>query len=830
MKQKKVFGVLTALVIILSMPSFPKGRLSAKAVTTSEVTSRVLELIDEYVGTQWNDDYYGIQCKGFANLMYYKIFGVTNIGVYDSQKYYIPNASESIEIGRLDFDQMSEEAARDLLLEGYCGDFIQVRRRGKSWGHSMILVGADESGISVFDCNSDGNNTVKHYYISFADFFDKNSAMSLYRYENYESDSPETVNHTPVGAVDVISSPSPGYIRVQGWAYDEDDLDKSLEVHVYVGGPANGGQAGEGHCYVINANEACPDLNKNGIRGNHRFDTLIRVDETGNQEVYVYAINIGSGNTNPFIKSGTVNIAAATSYKAVFDANGGKLANNKTVESPDASSPQLEYGSGNYYSISWLNPTRTGYTFTGWYTAKSGGTKIYGADGKCVNDGKYWSNYTYCNHGDMTVYAQWTANEYTLTYEPNGGTVSPTSDKIKQDSAYSLPTPTRTGYTFTGWYTAKSGGTKINSGSKFTAGANQTLYAQWTEVISPFEGSGTKDDPYLITSKEDLEKMRDLVNDNAMTSAFGSSYYLQTADIDLNNEKWTPIGKNFKDGVQGALPNFKGFYNGNYHSIKGLYVSESDKFAGLFGSINNKGIVENLEVYGTVLSESNSVGGIAGEISDATIRNCGFYGDIQTSDGEAGGVLGYLWQCGTVENCFHQGTVKNSNKVAGGLIGSIQTGKSDDNACVNNCYHSGKVEGASGMFGSLVGRIAHGGDMKGRTVINNCYVLKSDADVSYNSGAEAKIDISPLTENQLKASAEDLGKSFAAGLKGGYPVLRIRGDVNADRIFSVADVVLLEKWLLNGSAQISDQIAADICEDNRLDVFDMIAARKLLLQ
>ena len=120
--------------------------------------------------------------------------------------------------------------------------------------------------------------------------------------------------------------------------------------------------------------------------------------------------------------------------------------------------------------------------------------------------------------------------------------------------------------------------------------------------------------------------------------------------------------------------------------------------------------------------------------------------------------------------------------------------------------------------------------MKGRTVIYNCYVLKSDADVSYNSGAEAKIDISPLTENQLKASAEDLGKSFAAGLKGGYPVLRIRGDVNMDRIFSVADVVLLEKWLLNGSAQISDQIAADICEDNRLDVFDMIAARKLLLQ
>ena len=261
----------------------------------------------------------------------------------------------------------------------------------------------------------------------------------------------------PVGAVDVISSPSPGYIRVQGWAYDEDNLNTSLKVHVYVGGPANGGQAGEGHCYIIDANAACPDLNKNGIKGNHRFDTLIKVDESGNQDVYVYAINIGTGNTNPLIKSGTVNISKLN-YKVTFDANGGSV-------SP--TSKEVTYGL-TYGTLP--TPTRYGYSFNGWYTAKTGGTKI--TDSTKVTLG-----------GNQTLYAQWTAKEYTITYDANGGSVSPTSAKIKMDAAYpSLPVPERFGFTFNGWFTEKTGGTKITSSAKFIAGTNQTLYAQWIAV------------------------------------------------------------------------------------------------------------------------------------------------------------------------------------------------------------------------------------------------------------------------------------------------------------------------------------------------------------
>jgi len=68
----------------------------------------------------------------------------------------------------------------------------------------------------------------------------------------------------------------------------------------------------------------------------------------------------------------------------------------------------------------------------------------------------------------------------TVTYNANGGSVSPTSATVSSGSATTLPTPTRTGYTCTGWYTASSGGGKAgNAGASYTVSSNTTLYAQW---------------------------------------------------------------------------------------------------------------------------------------------------------------------------------------------------------------------------------------------------------------------------------------------------------------------------------------------------------------
>ena len=114
-------------------------------------------------------------------------------------------------------------------------------------------------------------------------------------------------------------------------------------------------------------------------------------------------------------------------------------------------------------------PTRTGYTFAGWYTAASGGSRI-------TSDSTVEAS-----SGD-TLYAHWTGNPYSVTYDANGGgTPSQAGKTVTYGSAYGdLATVSRTGYTFAGWYTQKEGGTKVTSSTTVETAENHTLYAHWT--------------------------------------------------------------------------------------------------------------------------------------------------------------------------------------------------------------------------------------------------------------------------------------------------------------------------------------------------------------
>lgn len=127
-------------------------------------------------------------------------------------------------------------------------------------------------------------------------------------------------------------------------------------------------------------------------------------------------------------------------------------------------------------------PTRTGYTFNGYFTATSGGTKYYNADGSSA---KNWDKTT-----ATTLYAQWTANEYTVKFNANGGEGEMANQDFTYDKAQNLTTNAfnRTGYTFAGWNTNANGsGTAYTDGQSaqnLTADNNGTinLYAQWNEI------------------------------------------------------------------------------------------------------------------------------------------------------------------------------------------------------------------------------------------------------------------------------------------------------------------------------------------------------------
>lgn len=150
--------------------------------------------------------------------------------------------------------------------------------------------------------------------------------------------------------------------------------------------------------------------------------------------------------------------ATKRSYTATFNGNGG------STPSPSSITKKYNTALGTLPTCS-----RTGYTFLGWYTASSGGTKI---------------STTTVVTKDITYYAQWSINSYTLTFNPNGGTVTPTSKDLEYNSAYgTLPTPTRASdaqytYTFAGWYTAATGGTQVIATTKMAA-KDTTIYAHW---------------------------------------------------------------------------------------------------------------------------------------------------------------------------------------------------------------------------------------------------------------------------------------------------------------------------------------------------------------
>jgi uncharacterized protein (TIGR02145 family)/uncharacterized repeat protein (TIGR02543 family) len=174
------------------------------------------------------------------------------------------------------------------------------------------------------------------------------------------------------------------------------------------------------------------------------------------------------------------------SYTVTFNAVGG-------IVSPASGT------TGDGWMLSSLpTPTKEGHTFDGWFTMPMGGT--------VVTVGTVFS-------GNDVVFAKWTIVAYTVTFDANGGSVSPTSG-ITGDvwKLASLPVPARTGYTFGGWYTATTGGSAVTESYMFSA--NTTIYARWT--------GGTYNITYAL-------------NNATTTPSNPTGYTVETPSFTLNN-------------------------------------------------------------------------------------------------------------------------------------------------------------------------------------------------------------------------------------------------------------------------------------------------------
>ena len=147
-------------------------------------------------------------------------------------------------------------------------------------------------------------------------------------------------------------------------------------------------------------------------------------------------------------------------YTVTFDPNaeGASVAPTNKIVTFDAAYDTLP------------TPTREGYTFEGWYLSKTEFTDANKVEATTIVK----------TPGDHMLYANWTANTYTVTFNPNAddATVAPTSKLVTFDAAYGeLPTPTRENYRFVGWYL---NGVRVTKDTIVKTAANHTLLAGWS--------------------------------------------------------------------------------------------------------------------------------------------------------------------------------------------------------------------------------------------------------------------------------------------------------------------------------------------------------------
>lgn len=164
---------------------------------------------------------------------------------------------------------------------------------------------------------------------------------------------------------------------------------------------------------------------------------------------------------------GSITLTASDILYAVWKANTYTVSYNANGGSGAPSNQTKTYGVT--LTLSNTKPTRTGYTFSAWNTAQNGSGTSYAPGG------------SYTANAAVTLYAQWTVNTYVVTFDAQGGSVTPASKSVTYGQPYgSLPVPVRAGYRFDGWFTVATGGTQVTAETVVTVTAAQTLYAHWT--------------------------------------------------------------------------------------------------------------------------------------------------------------------------------------------------------------------------------------------------------------------------------------------------------------------------------------------------------------
>ena len=270
-------------------------------------------------------------------------------------------------------------------------------------------------------------------------------------------------------------------------------------------------------------------------------------------------------------------------------------------------------------------------------------------------------------------------------------------------------------------------------------------------------GNGTKDAPWLITSREDLIALAEFLNsgDAASYNNCDGCYFLQTADIDLKDVTWEPIGYSGSTCFAGHSDG-GGHIIANAHSKGKADTDEEGNYsstAGIFGWVAS-GSVQNLHVKAATFEATGKndysfVGGITGVCYGASIENCSVTNSTLESKRNnnnncAGSIAGYS-AGGQFENCAAENNHVTSMAYGGGFVGEVD----DDNDGITtpstfiNCYAADctvtatteELQGSS-FAGGLAGQITNE-----KPTAENCFVYRATLSTDGTSASHQSIGV-----------------------------------------------------------------------------------------
>ena len=175
-----------------------------------------------------------------------------------------------------------------------------------------------------------------------------------------------------------------------------------------------------------------------------------------------------------------------------------------------------------------------------------------------------------------------------------------------------------------------------------------------------------------------------------------------TADIELGDYDWTPIGKST------AATAFTGTFDGKDHTVSGLYINSTATHQGLFGYTKNA-TVQGIRVYGSVTTNANYTAGVVAYSNASTVKDCINNAIVQGKQYTAG-VLSYASGAAITDRCGNNGDITGTGTFTSGVVGNASSADAE----VTNCFNTGHISGTGNVT-----TIAHAGNAS--TVVKNCF-------------------------------------------------------------------------------------------------------------